>query len=527
MQYGLRLITGMRHRQPAWNIALGLVAFSAIVQMAGAEIIYRIPKGFGWHERVPVELLENDAVQSDLGIDAATAHAIVRWRSEVALAAKSGDSSNVEPAEQRDRERRAEARHQSQLDGILAPAKQMRLHEIHLQRAGMDALSDAAMVKALGLTPEQQKRILAVHERMLREEKALIKTGHSTGHLTMTKRDEELLAVLDVDQQTAFAKLKGRPFDELGCLQSLRLDGRDVLQWNVAFSPDGSRLASTHQEQIQIWDSTNGRWLFTLKGHRGDVTSIAFGPDGKWLVSAGMDRTVRSWDVTTGEGLFTVEGTKLGVRAGFRSIALSFDGTKLAHAYGDTLAEWYRYDPRRHPLAGGGTSYPGLGVGVPVWSVAYSREGNLQACGRSDGSVYLLESGPIRKLGKHADVVLSVAFSKDGRRLASLSADGIVKVWDTTTAKETATWKSHDAGGRAVAFHPEGLLLASAGENGTAKLWDLSGSAETITLKRHEKSVTGVAFSPDGKRLAAVGGDRTVTVWELPSGNEMFTLTSP
>src|SRR5262245_16823218 len=184
----------MRRRSHRREITIMVAALFAIIRVAGAEIIYKIPKGFGWRQGVPVQLVEDDAVQSDLELDAATAHKLAGWKSMVRKAIDSEVPSNTDPAQELEKRRLVQSRYQPQLDEILNPAQQLRLDEIHLQQAGMNALSDAAVAKVLRLTPEQEQQILAIHERMRREEARQVKTRDTTGHLSIGARDDMLLA---------------------------------------------------------------------------------------------------------------------------------------------------------------------------------------------------------------------------------------------------------------------------------------------------------------------------------------------
>jgi len=124
-----------------------------------------------------------------------------------------------------------------------------------------------------------------------------------------------------------------------------------------------------------------------------------------------------------------------------------------------------------------------------------------------------ISPGPMTLSG-HADVVHSVAFSPDGKRLASASGDGTAKVWDAGTGQETLTLKGHTGWVTSVAFSPDGKQLASANGDGTVQVWDAGTGQETLTLKGHTGRVVSVAFSPDGKRLASAGTDKTVMVWD-------------
>jgi WD40 repeat protein len=162
-----------------------------------------------------------------------------------------------------------------------------------------------------------------------------------------------------------------------------------------------------------------------------------------------------------------------------------------------------------------------------VFSVAWSPDGKRLATASSDGTAKVWDAVGGRELltlKGHTDSVFSVAWSPDGKRLATASFDRTVKVWDAISGQELLSLKGHTSNVLGVAWSPDGRRLATASSDGTAKVWDAAGGRELLTLEGHTSNVSRVAWSPEGSRLATASTDGTAKVWDAAGGQELLTL---
>jgi WD40 repeat protein/serine/threonine protein kinase len=302
--------------------------------------------------------------------------------------------------------------------------------------------------------------------------------------------------------------------------------------WDVVFSKDGKRIASVSGEwnkpgELIIWEVATGAKLHTLAGHTGQHASVVFSPDGRRIAAASGEGTgeVCIWDATSGRELRRIAGRHEGVL----SLRFSPDGKQLAVAVGT----WNIFEEQKPGLVRVWDAETGeetltlRGHTGPVTSVAYSPDGRRLASASWDQTVRvwdLTSRKEVLTLRGHRHVVGDVAYSPDGRRIATASVDGAAKVWDAQTGQELLTLRGHAGPFASVMFGPDGKYLVSAGDEGAVKLWDTTTGNESLTLSGHGAWVTSAAFSGDGRFLATAGVDRTVQVWDPTTGARLLQL---
>ncbi|MGH3696221.1 MAG: CHAT domain-containing protein [Pseudonocardiaceae bacterium] len=156
-------------------------------------------------------------------------------------------------------------------------------------------------------------------------------------------------------------------------------------------------------------------------------------------------------------------------------------------------------------------------------TVAFSPDGRWLATASDDETARIWCTVSERQIAAfaHDNVVVGVAFSRDGCWLATAGEDYTARVWDVGSGRRVAEF-AHDYVVIEVAFSPNGGFLATASGDGTAGIWDLGSGRKTVTLN-HDNQVYGVAFSPDGYRLATAGGDHTARIWDVASGRQVTT----
>ncbi|WP_250122573.1 hypothetical protein [Chroococcidiopsis sp. CCMEE 29] len=153
----------------------------------------------------------------------------------------------------------------------------------------------------------------------------------------------------------------------------------------------------------------------------------------------------------------------------------------------------------------------------PIWSAAFSPDGQIIASGGADGTIILWDrkGNPIGQPFKgHQRGVFSVAWSQDGKHIASGSADGTIRLWDQQGNPQGQPFLGHTHHVKSVAFSPDGKYIASGSADGTVRLWDQQGNPQGQPIQGHQGEIWSVAFSPDRQYIASGGTNGTVNLWD-------------
>jgi WD40 repeat protein len=340
--------------------------------------------------------------------------------------------------------------------------------------------------------------------------------------------------------------------------EAIVLRGHDGAVQGVAFSPDGQRLASCSGDgTVRLWDATSEgnefeavRTMAGDNGHDGVVNAVAFSPDNSTIASAGGDHIVLLWPARRDATPRRIPDHTSQVY----SLAFSPNGETIASGGGDRLITLSK-------AASGQTFFTSTALDDDVWGLAYSptagcsprrrgtgpsgsgrpRTASCNSCARSPraprrsgawpsaptaaawcraGATAPSVSGipstsgsPPRILGYHDEDVFGVAFSPDGKTIASTGSDRTVRLWHLSGGSAASPLRVSQ-GFDSVAFGPDGYLAAANGD-GTVKVLDAATLEPILTLYGHTSRVLSVAFSPDGRRLVSGGFDRTVKVWDV------------
>ncbi len=285
-----------------------------------------------------------------------------------------------------------------------------------------------------------------------------------------------------------------------------RFAGHTDSVWTAFFSPDGRKIVTASNDHtVRIWDGASGKELQRITADEVEARDAVFSPDGKTLLTSGGDNTAKLWDAASGKQLLTFRGHTGEVE----KVLFSPDGKRAVTASADRTA-------RVWDVAAGRELVRFTGHTAGVWSLAFAPGGKLVATGGDDTTarVWDPETGKeVRVFRGHTGTVFDVAFSPDGKYLLTAGGDGTARLWDAVTGKERRRFLGHIGDVDAVAFSPDGRYVLTGGADQTVRLWNAETGQELRRFTGHHGVVDSVRFSADGKYVLTASQDQTARLW--------------
>jgi WD40 repeat protein len=295
--------------------------------------------------------------------------------------------------------------------------------------------------------------------------------------------------------------------------------------WALALTPDGRQVVSASLDHtLRIWDLHSGAELAVLRGHTGAVTAVVVTPDGRYALSGSHDKTVRVWDLKDGQLLSSLEGHAFDVNA----IAVTPDGLRAVSASEDRTLRVWDLDKRSQ-------AFTLVGHTDLVSKVAVSTDGQYAVSTSRDSTVRVWDIGGTARPDQqrsHVGRVNAIAVTPDGQRAVTaagaqgpLSApDHTLKVWDVKSGAELSTLKGHTNDVWTVAVAPDGKRAISGADDHDLRLWDLDEGVCLAVLSGHEGKIWAVQVAADGTLAVSAGSDGDLRVWDLVKQRLLWTL---
>ena len=400
---------------------------------------------------------------------------------------------------------------QAEQEAVLAKARQLGAQSINLSGTAPD-LSNLLAVHALSLNRNGEENTeLLLNLKLSPLLDAVLHDQDSSVYNFAISPDSRILASSGENGAIWLWDLATRQ------LQTPPLQGHEQAVQTLAFSPDGARLASGDRNGvIRLWDARNGQPVGDpIQAHADTISALSFSADGQTLLSSSDQGIQRAWNVATGAPI----GPEI-ILAGVdpNAMAYSPDGSLLAAKDGLTLTV-------QSALDGQLISPPMIGHSATIHDVAFSPDGRFMASAGFDGivTVWDVTTGQALypPLEGHDGRVLAVVWSPDGKIIASGGTDAQIILWDAATGLRIGPpLLGHGNWVRALAWTPDGSTLISGDAVGKVDLW---ASGNLHWLSGHTATVRGVDFSPDGSTLASGSFDTTVLLHDIANGQQRLS----
>ncbi|MDB9528577.1 NACHT domain-containing protein [Oscillatoria sp. CS-180] len=438
-------------------------------------------------------------------------------------------------------------------------ARKLTSHSGHADLVRAVAFSPDSRLLATG-SYDRSIKLWDISNRVLLEDNCItILKGHDRPVRSVSfSPDGKILASGSEDHTLALWNI------ETGeCLRKLSLGTFGYMR-SATFSKDGNIIASSGDDYtVILWNFQTGNILKKLSGHKNWVKSIDFHPYKNLLVSGSQDGTAKLWDISTGECIRTFTGHK----GQINSVDFSRDGNLFASAGSDSIVRvWNIESEQCFRLLKGHTTW--------VQSISFHTENRILASGSQDNSIRLWDvyegkcidilqshidwieaikpspdgqtiavssqtfplqnydielwnickESSVYRLSGHANPILSIDFTRDGKFLASGSSDHTTKIWNIETKKCIRTLHGHNDVVNTLNFSCTDKILATGSEDETVKIWDFNTGDCIRTLYGHMGQIKTVRFASTSKLLFSTSEDFVLRIWDCESWECLRTV---
>ncbi len=284
-----------------------------------------------------------------------------------------------------------------------------------------------------------------------------------------------------------------------------------------AFSPDGKFIVTASWDNTaKIWTSPEGRLLYDLEGHSASLTAATFSHNGRYIVSSSKDSTAIIWSAANSALLHVLKGHGDWVNMA----AFSNDDKYVVTASWDnTVKIW-------ETATGKINATLQLHTGS-VNNISFSPDGKYFVTASKDGTARVVNFSNrkiIATLKGHGDWVNHASFSHDGKLVATASKDGTCKIWLATSGKIIRTLQGHTAAVNTVTFDETSKYVLTSSNDGTARVWSVIDGTTRYIMNRHTAPVVSAVFASHGNYIVTASADNTAAVWDAANGKQLTSL---
>jgi WD40 repeat protein len=312
-----------------------------------------------------------------------------------------------------------------------------------------------------------------------------------------------------------------KPVDASAARPDKMFKGPGAVVSSVSHSGSSGMIAAGYfNSTIQIWNVQSNQPL-ELKGHENWITAVAWSPTGPLVASAGLDKKIILWQLPTKKPTRVIEGAAPAAPGQpavtdkhtdwIRALTFSADGKFLISAGDDkSILVWDVDTGKFVRRLEGSTEW--------VMCLATSPDGKQIAASGFDRTIRIwdLSTGTkVKDIPANQQIVIALAWSPDGRMIVSGGQDKKIRFWDVASAAETRVIEGHTDQIFAVAIHPNGQWIASCSADKSVRIWNVADGKELKNLAGHTNWVYSLAFTSDGSTLATASADETVRLWNL------------